>query len=210
MAKKTSIPVGRTPAPRRKAAKTPISARTLRELSRVRRLLREETRAVMNEIKQSSDGAACILMSAMVERWLERSLLLRLMIQSDDKTSALFERDGALSTFYGNTHLAYALDMITSETRNDLDIIRRTRNAFAHSQLPLSFQSEEISKELGKLSHTTYSRSKTNDTSALNVQKLRFMECSISIMIALTNATGQFLDIQSALISALSAARAAP
>jgi hypothetical protein len=73
----------------------------------------------MNEVQQGSDRSACIIMSAMVERFLERELLMRLMIsESSSKHQALFERDGALSTFFGNIHLAYALDMISQDMRD--------------------------------------------------------------------------------------------
>jgi hypothetical protein len=96
--------------------------RTLRDLSRARRQAAEETHIVMNEVQQGSDRSACIIMSAMVERFLERELLMRLMIsESSSKHQALFERDGALSTFFGNIHLAYALDMISQDMRDDLE-----------------------------------------------------------------------------------------
>jgi hypothetical protein len=78
------------------------------------------------------------------------------MIVERKKVDPLFERDGALSTFYGNIHLAFALDLINQAVRDDLEIIRRVRNQFAHSVLPLTFQTAEISLEIHKLKHNSY------------------------------------------------------
>jgi hypothetical protein len=57
----------------------------------------------MLELVGVSDRTACIVGAAMIERILERLILARLGVTDDAPLKdLLFEREGALSTFYGN------------------------------------------------------------------------------------------------------------
>jgi hypothetical protein len=42
--------------------------------------------------------------------------------------------------------MAYAMQVFGDETKLNLDIIRRVRNAFAHSKLPIDFQTVQIAQ----------------------------------------------------------------
>ena len=71
-------------------------------------------------------------MSSMIERMIEMCIIYRIgVITSRDEL--LFKSDGALSSFNGNIDLAYAINLITSDLRYDLHVLRRIRNLFAHS-----------------------------------------------------------------------------
>lgn len=52
--------------------------------------------------------------------------------------------------------MAYALDLISAETKNDLDYIRHVRNAFAHARTEVSFDTPEIGNECRKLGLKDY------------------------------------------------------
>lgn len=176
--------------------------RTLRELSRARRQAAEETHIVMNEVQQGSDRSACIIMSAMVERFLERELLMRLMIsESTSKHQALLERDGALSTFFGNIHLAYALDMISQDMKDDLDILRKIRNAFAHSELPITFQSDEVKREINKLRYDQYSDLRVGESSPLSAERGQFVTCCLALIAKFGESVESYLKFQQDLIT---------
>lgn len=128
----------------------------LRDLSRPWITATEEFASVATEVKDSPDRSACILATSLLARVLERVILARLMIVDESRIVPLFARDGALSTFYGNIHLAFALQLINEVVRDDFDTIRRVRNAFAHSVLPLAFHTPDIILEIRKLKYKNY------------------------------------------------------
>lgn len=86
--------------------------RKLRELSRPFITATEEFESAADEIRDGSDRTACIVVTSLITKVLERTIINRLMIVEKKKIDPLFERDGALSTFYGNIHLAFALNLI--------------------------------------------------------------------------------------------------
>ena len=120
------------------------TSRKLRELSRPWITATEEFASVATEVKDSPDRSACIVVTSMLARVLEHVILARLMIVEKDRILPLFESDGPLSTFHGNINFAFALQLISETVRDDLGVIRRVRNAFAHSILPLTFKTEEV------------------------------------------------------------------
>jgi DNA-binding MltR family transcriptional regulator len=110
---------------------------------------------LMEEIKHTSDRTAAIVLSAWVEQNLEMKIIAALPRRDEETVKKLQERDSALSGFYSKIHLAFALGLIDEETRDNLDVIRRIRNVFAHAAVFVTFQTPEIAKEIEKLKTTT-------------------------------------------------------
>jgi hypothetical protein len=165
MIPKPPIPPGREPSPRfREPTRSPtsdlstgkaISTRTLTELARAR-ITEDDLREFGKEVKGSSDRTTCIVLSAMIERTLEESILTYLKITDDDLKKLLFESDWALSTFYGNIGLGYAIKLYPKYIMKQFDIIRRIRNTFAHTEIPVTFETEEIKRELSRIPIVMY------------------------------------------------------
>jgi len=147
------------------------AARSFQELFHARHVEEDRPR-ILAELEGTSDRAACIIVSSMVERDLERALIRRLSMGfklHKPRVDKLFERDGALSSFAGEINLIYALNIIESITKHDLDTVRRIRNIFAHSAIPISFTDREVANEIQKLQPGSYYGLEFED---LNLEKL--------------------------------------
>jgi len=188
MPQKPPIPPGREPNPRHKKRGASNSGgspkeRSLRDLSRSR-IPSDELPTALREISGTSDRTTCIILSAMVERDLESLLLVRLDIDTNDQNlvDLLFERDGALSTFYGNILFGMSLGLYDTEFKNQLDIIRRIRNAFAHSAMPISLLSTEVKREIDKLPNkANLEKERHTDFGDIPAEKKKFMAAVLVI-----------------------------
>lgn len=156
MPKRPPRPPDRESSPRYRLSRATPKLSSIRDLSRLYANT-EQLKLSFDEVEKSSDRSACIIMSSIIERTLERGILLLLDIIDQEKITPLFERDRALSSFFGNIYLAYAINLISMPIRDDLNIIRIVRNAFAHSSLPITFQSDEIKREIRKFNFESYS-----------------------------------------------------
>jgi DNA-binding MltR family transcriptional regulator len=110
---------------------------------------------VIAEVHQTSDRTAAIVLASWVERDLEQSIIKALPKNDDQTASKLLERDGALHSFYSKTYLGFALGLYDQSTVENLDCIRKIRNAFAHAALPIHFETQQIIDEVNKLHVTT-------------------------------------------------------
>jgi hypothetical protein len=92
-----------------------------------------------------SDRATAVMYGSFLEVNLERllSMHMRPDLNSRDRRQ-LFEFEGAVGTFSSKIVVAYALRLIGSITRADLDLIRFLRNEFAHSRIPFRFTTPEV------------------------------------------------------------------
>ena len=124
--------------------------RTLRTLSEDEPS-REEWRVIGNELKSSSDRSVAILIAAVVERMVADLIADNLPRHSAEVLRRLYARDGALSSFFSVINLGYAMGLYDDKIRDDLDIIRRIRNSFAHTRKPINFGTIEISDECKKI-----------------------------------------------------------
>ena len=88
------------------------------------------------------DPGRALISSAIVEDFLQQLLLHAMRSLSNTKAKRLF--DGPLATFDAKIEVAYAFDLIDDDLRNDLNVIKDIRNAFAHSLDWMHFQSKEI------------------------------------------------------------------
>jgi hypothetical protein len=146
--------------PRRK--KTPeerkaenAAKETLRTLTR--RLPPKGLDAFMADITSDSDRSVAILTASFLERMLEEVILVHLTCDyrktSDGKLlGKLVEPDGALNGFGRKIYLGYALDLYEASLVDEMEIVRKVRNVFAHSALDVSFETEAISNECKKTS----------------------------------------------------------
>jgi hypothetical protein len=90
-----------------------------------------------------NDRGAAILLAVQLEDVLGYALTLRLKIPNN-KADEVFGHNAAMGTFDNKIRTAYAIGVITQETRFIFDVVRRIRNAFAHARVPVSFTTPEI------------------------------------------------------------------
>jgi DNA-binding MltR family transcriptional regulator len=85
-----------------------------------------------------------IVTSIFVDNALKDAIAARLRKMKPQELSLIFEGNGPLATFSNRIRFGFALGIFGPKARNDLDLIRRIRNAFAHARRPLSFKTPQI------------------------------------------------------------------
>ena len=94
---------------------------------------------------QARTHAEVVLVSAaMLEEQVRRVLLTRMRKLSGEMHKRLFDGYGPLGSFSGKIDLAFALQAISKEVYDDLTVIRKIRNKFAHSAAEVNLDSAEI------------------------------------------------------------------
>jgi hypothetical protein len=103
--------------------------------------------------KERNDQAVAILASTLVEDALEGAILSRLAALPSTRT--LLDFDQPLGTFSAKIRIAFALCLIGSFTRADLDCMRDIRNAFAHPRVHMKFTTPEVEAACQTLQNKT-------------------------------------------------------
>ena len=174
--------------------KTDKRKHTFHDLSRLK-ANEEELTILLDEVTKSSDRSACIIQSAVVERDVETAIVLRLARGDDQSVKPLFEQGGALSTFFAKIHLGYAMDLFDDAVRDDLETIRRVRNVFAHSSLPITFATEEVTKQLRNLRFTEYSDIYNAPYfDGFAEDKRKFSACCLAVIVVLNRSIEEHVD----------------
>jgi DNA-binding MltR family transcriptional regulator len=143
----------------------------------------EDRDEYIKELLGGSDRAAALVAAADVEAFLP--LLIRLKVTRLDEAelkALFFERNAPLGEFAARTLVAYGLGVIDAGERDDLNIIRRVRNVFAHSVAPVTFEHELIAQEC---SHLSYRETVPREMELTYGQpKLRYVITAISLKTA--------------------------
>jgi hypothetical protein len=90
-----------------------------------------------------SDRGVAILIATNLENALQLALSQSLHVR-EKQHRRLFGMSGPLGTFAAKITIAYAMDIIGNEAKENLDAIRSIRNAFAHAKLPISFKTPQV------------------------------------------------------------------
>lgn len=93
-------------------------------------------------ILKDTDRSVAISLGSIVEDGLKAALMRRMPQLTQEET--LFGPDAPLGNFSAKIRLAHALGILGPGPRNDIDRIREVRNAFAHTMVPLSFDTKEV------------------------------------------------------------------
>ena len=116
--------------------------------------LRREANLLFESLQKESDRGDALVNAAFFDTTLERLLRAR-FCYGDAKRAKLieplFDAFGPLSTFSAKIRISYAIDLLHESMANDLDLVRRIRNAFAHSLEPKTFQDPTITRMVDNL-----------------------------------------------------------
>lgn len=105
-----------------------LKKKTLRQLSR-EPPNEEELTEIVAESKTGSDRSSTIITCTHLQDRIAGLILLNLARGKDaDTVNRMYERDGPLSTFYGQIQLGFAMGLFSDEIRKDLTRIRAIRS----------------------------------------------------------------------------------
>jgi DNA-binding MltR family transcriptional regulator len=103
----------------------------------------QDERDAHAEIEESFDRAAALVSAAFVDERLTAALKAR--FHQDKKVmKAMFDPGGPLGSFSAKIDLAFLVGMLSKEAIQDLHIIRKIRNKFAHEMKVKSFDASRV------------------------------------------------------------------
>jgi DNA-binding MltR family transcriptional regulator len=111
--------------------------------------LETERRSVFRQLAVESDRGAAIVGCSLLEDSLEQLLRSRMSKSADARhVDRLFSGYAPLATFSAKSALCYALGLIDESIFQDLDIMRKIRNRFAHEHSSKEFFDDETFRQL--------------------------------------------------------------
>jgi hypothetical protein len=117
-------------------------------MSKKKKSLKINLDEFMKAMNSESDRANIILGAALLDSKLKDVFARRL----NSFHNELLENSGPLGSFSSRIHLANALSWIDKNTTDDLNMIRKIRNDFAHDyDVKLSFQDTSVSTRCSNL-----------------------------------------------------------
>ena len=112
-------------------------------------------RQLLTTLTKGSDRDAAILGGSILEELLNR-LLRKKLVQSPIFKEAIENSNGSLSTFSNKIQLSYLMGLISKKMYDNLTVIRKIRNEFAHEIVGSSFENEQIKSKVEK--NLTYAK----------------------------------------------------
>src|SRR5215831_12873678 len=105
--------------------------------------LQEHERHAMDEIAASSDRAAAIVLTAIIDDRVDA--VIRKHLHQDKKVlEKLFHSSGPIGAFSAKIDLGYLLGIYGDDSLKDLHTIRKIRNEFAHNLAIQKFTESKI------------------------------------------------------------------
>jgi hypothetical protein len=102
---------------------------------------------LVEKFAEKDQRSVVIIGSARLETLLE-NLLKGYLLPEPNSDSDLFDGMGALSTFSARLHLSQQLGLIDKELWRTINLIRDTRNDFAHKVSPGEFKGNRLSQKV--------------------------------------------------------------
>lgn len=109
----------------------------------------EEVLRDEKELEGSSDRGIVLICCSIIEELLKE--LIQDFLIDDKKSRELFSGNGPLANAKNRVDMAYYLGLISENTRQNIVIMQRIRNKFAHRILDVSFKSNDIINQVDSL-----------------------------------------------------------
>ena len=106
--------------------------------------------------RENNERARAITLAALLDAALESALVTKLRPDiSEPDRKRIFEYPGILATFSAKIDMAFMLNLTGPKVREDLNRIRRIRNAFSHAKGIISFDTPQVATECDGLNFPT-------------------------------------------------------
>ncbi len=96
-----------------------------------------------DQLVQESDRGLCLLAIGRMDNVLTEFLQLKLLGSKTFKRD-LFNNNGPLGTFSSKIKMCLAMGLISNGYYQEIEVMRKIRNIFAHSDQPITFESKEV------------------------------------------------------------------
>lgn len=93
---------------------------------------------------EADDRSFCLLLISMLENTLDQALDHWIGEQTKELRQSLYAQDGLLATFARKITFATVINIAGPVSRENLRLMRHIRNAFAHSKIPITFDTPEV------------------------------------------------------------------
>ncbi len=111
-------------------------------------IIDETHRQIIEELESQTDRGAAIIGASLLDKRLEKAIRVHLL---DNKVTDELFKSQVLGSFSAKIDLAYSLGLYGKKSYDDLNLIRRIRNEFAHFDTPLNFASESVANRCAEL-----------------------------------------------------------
>jgi hypothetical protein len=148
--------------------------------------LRARDKHFMAQIKAKNDRGVALTSFAIVEErlaWMIEKKFVRGLPTADKRW--LVRAGGPLSTFAARTEVAFAFGIIPRALRDNLRLLGRIRNRFAHSAAPIAFTDPDIAPLCARLSAHSF-----GDFASRGPREVYALECFACMIVLLV--FGQF------------------
>lgn len=110
----------------------------------------QEWSGFFDELRSESDRGATILASVWIEDLLERKLRASFNKGNSSTRRKLYELNGPFASFSSKILVAHSLGWIDSEICDDINLIRKIRNLFAHEIHGIDLESSKVRELIDK------------------------------------------------------------
>jgi len=136
-----------------------------------------------------SDRGSVLMAAAFIEDKITQ-LVETYMVQNKTIQKKIFAGNGALATFSSKIDIAFLLGLIPKNIYDDLGILRKLRNDFAHNAKSITFQTDYIKDRCNALqvvskvalrddTRAYFLRSMTTILTCINMKMDTFKQCQV-------------------------------
>jgi hypothetical protein len=108
---------------------------------------------IRSTLDNETDRGCALMIASFIENELENLLRIRLGGSKKFKNENLFSLNGPLGTFSAKIHISYSLGFISKSVLEEINLIRKIRNKFAHKYELIDFNSSEISQLISNIKY---------------------------------------------------------
>jgi DNA-binding MltR family transcriptional regulator len=108
----------------------------------------DDVKRALKELDTDGPRGTIVLGHALIEDAMRSAIAFHMRTLGEEEYNQLFRGTSPLSSMSAMTRVAFAFKIIGTKVRDDLDRLRELRNAFAHAQVILTFESEPVLAQL--------------------------------------------------------------